>query len=118
MLSGDAVTAGGLALCRAGGLGAAGGSELVEGAGTVCLDDSMITKRYSMYWRVAVSQQRLGRRRVAQLSAARMNEVCAALRFSLECDSSYWIRTSSPGSIDDNDFKIFPAKRDQVRQPV
>jgi mRNA interferase MazF len=34
-----------------------------------------------------VSQQRLGRR-VAQLSAARMNEVCAALRFSLGCDSN------------------------------
>ncbi len=34
---------------------------------------------------VTVSQQRLGRR-VAQLSAARMNEVCAALRFSLGCD--------------------------------
>ena len=30
---------------------------------------------------VTVSQQRLGRR-VAQLSSARMNEVCAALRFS------------------------------------
>ena len=36
---------------------------------------------------VTVSQQRLGRR-VAQLSAARMNEVCAALRFSLGCDAS------------------------------
>jgi mRNA interferase MazF len=36
---------------------------------------------------VTVSQQRLGRR-VAQLSASRMNEVCAALRFSLGCDSS------------------------------
>jgi mRNA interferase MazF len=36
---------------------------------------------------VTVSQQRLGRR-VAQLSSARMNEVCAALRFSLGCDSS------------------------------
>jgi mRNA interferase MazF len=35
---------------------------------------------------VTVSQQRLGRR-VAQLSSARMNEVCAALRFSLGCDS-------------------------------
>ena len=34
---------------------------------------------------VTVSQQRLGRR-VAQLSAARMNEVCAALRFSLACE--------------------------------
>jgi hypothetical protein len=27
-------------------------------------------------------------RRVAQLSSARMNEVCAALRFSLGCDSN------------------------------
>ena len=36
---------------------------------------------------VTVSQERLGRR-VAQLSAARMNEVCAALRFSLGCDSN------------------------------
>jgi hypothetical protein len=36
---------------------------------------------------VTVSQQRLGKR-VAQLSAARMNEVCAALRFSLGCDAS------------------------------
>ncbi len=35
---------------------------------------------------VTVSQQRLGKR-VAQLSAPRMNEVCAALRFSLGCDS-------------------------------
>jgi len=26
--------------------------------------------------------------RVAQLSSARMNEVCAALRFSLGCDSN------------------------------
>jgi mRNA interferase MazF len=37
---------------------------------------------------VTVSQQRLGRR-VAQLSPARMKEVCAALRFSLGCDSNY-----------------------------
>jgi len=36
---------------------------------------------------VTVSQQRLGRR-VARLSAARMNEVCAALRFSLGCDAN------------------------------
>jgi mRNA-degrading endonuclease toxin of MazEF toxin-antitoxin module len=34
---------------------------------------------------VTVSQQRLGKR-VAQLGFARMNEVCAALRFSLGCD--------------------------------
>ena len=36
---------------------------------------------------VTVSQQRLGRR-VAQLSPTRMQEICAALRFSLGCDSS------------------------------
>ena len=36
---------------------------------------------------VTVSQRRLGRR-VAQLSAARLSEVCAALRFSLGCDSN------------------------------
>ena len=36
---------------------------------------------------VTVSQRRLGRR-VSQLSRTRMNEVCAALRFSLGCDSS------------------------------
>ena len=35
---------------------------------------------------VTASQQRLGRR-VAQLSSARMQEICAALRFSLGCDS-------------------------------
>jgi mRNA interferase MazF len=36
---------------------------------------------------VTVSQQRLGKR-VAQLSPTRMNEVCAALRFSLGCEAS------------------------------
>src|SRR5580693_3891638 len=36
---------------------------------------------------VTVSQRRLGKR-VAQLSSARMNDVCAALRFSLGCDST------------------------------
>ena len=35
---------------------------------------------------VTVSQDRLGRR-VVQLSSARMSEICAALRFSLGCDS-------------------------------
>jgi mRNA-degrading endonuclease toxin of MazEF toxin-antitoxin module len=35
---------------------------------------------------VTVSQGRVGKR-VAQLSSARMNEVCAALRFSLGCDA-------------------------------
>jgi mRNA interferase MazF len=37
---------------------------------------------------VTVSQDRLGRR-VAQLSSSRMNEICAALRFSLGCDLSH-----------------------------
>ena len=41
---------------------------------------------------VTVSQQRLGKR-VAQLSSARMNEVCAALRFSLGCDSNQLVET-------------------------
>lgn len=36
---------------------------------------------------VTVSQQRLGKR-VAQLSPALMNEVCAALHFSLGCDAN------------------------------
>lgn len=34
---------------------------------------------------VTVAQRRLGRR-VAQLGSARMNEICAALRFALGCD--------------------------------
>ena len=34
---------------------------------------------------VTVSQRRLGKR-VGQLSASKMSEVCAALRFSLGCD--------------------------------
>lgn len=34
---------------------------------------------------VTVTQERLGRR-VAQLSPARMHQICAALRFSLGCD--------------------------------
>lgn len=36
---------------------------------------------------VTVSQGRLGKR-VTQLSAQRMNEICAAIRFSLGCDLS------------------------------
>ncbi|MGD0731579.1 MAG: type II toxin-antitoxin system PemK/MazF family toxin [Terracidiphilus sp.] len=36
---------------------------------------------------VTVSQHRLGKR-VAQLSSLRMNQICAALRFSLGCDHS------------------------------
>jgi mRNA-degrading endonuclease toxin of MazEF toxin-antitoxin module len=34
---------------------------------------------------ITVSQNRLGKR-VARLSGSRMNEICAALRFSLGCD--------------------------------
>ena len=37
---------------------------------------------------VTVAQNRLGKR-VAQLSPLRMNEICAALRFSLGCDLSH-----------------------------
>jgi len=37
---------------------------------------------------VTVSRDRLGKR-VARLSSIRMNEVCAALRFSLGCDLSH-----------------------------
>ena len=36
---------------------------------------------------VTVSQERLGRR-VARLGSSRMSEICAALRFSLGCDSA------------------------------
>lgn len=35
---------------------------------------------------ITVSQERLGRR-VAQLRSSRMDEICAALRFSLGCDA-------------------------------
>jgi mRNA interferase MazF len=35
---------------------------------------------------ITVAKDRLGRR-VAQLPSARMNEICAALRFSLGCDT-------------------------------
>ena len=37
---------------------------------------------------VTVSQDRLGAR-VGQLSSMRMNEICAALRFSLGCDQGH-----------------------------
>ncbi|HET6218409.1 MAG TPA: type II toxin-antitoxin system PemK/MazF family toxin [Acidobacteriaceae bacterium] len=36
---------------------------------------------------ITVSQDRLGKR-IARLSSARMNEICAALRFSVGCDFS------------------------------
>jgi mRNA-degrading endonuclease toxin of MazEF toxin-antitoxin module len=41
----------------------------------------------NLHHAVTVSQQRLGKR-VAQLSPARMNEVCAALRFCLGCEAN------------------------------
>ena len=41
----------------------------------------------SLHNAVTVSQHRLGKR-VAQLNSLRMNEICAALRFSLGCDLS------------------------------
>jgi mRNA-degrading endonuclease toxin of MazEF toxin-antitoxin module len=41
----------------------------------------------NLHHAVTLSQPRLGKR-VAQLSSARMNEVCAALRFSLGCDAN------------------------------
>ena len=39
----------------------------------------------NLHHAVTVSQERLGKR-VAQLSSARMREVCAALRFAVGCD--------------------------------
>jgi mRNA interferase MazF len=39
----------------------------------------------NLHHAVTVSQQRLGRR-LSQLSVRRMDEVCAALRFSVGCD--------------------------------
>ena len=40
----------------------------------------------NMHNAVTISQQRLGKR-VARLGLSRMSEICAALRFSLGCDS-------------------------------
>ena len=40
----------------------------------------------NLHHAITVSQDRLGKR-VAQLSSMRMNEICAALRFSLGCDA-------------------------------
>jgi mRNA interferase MazF len=54
----------------------------------VLLDEEDGMKRpcvVNLHNAVTVSQQRLGRR-VARLGARRMDEVCAALRFSLGCD--------------------------------
>jgi mRNA-degrading endonuclease toxin of MazEF toxin-antitoxin module len=41
----------------------------------------------SLHNAVTVSQQSVGKR-MGQLSSVRMNEVCAALRFSLGCDAN------------------------------
>lgn len=49
-------------------------------------EDGMKTRcAVNLHNAVTVSQQRLGKR-VAQISALRMNEICAALRFALGCD--------------------------------
>lgn len=49
-------------------------------------DDGMKTPcAVNLHNAVTVSQARLGKR-VAQLSAARMKEICAALRFAVGCD--------------------------------
>jgi mRNA interferase MazF len=51
-------------------------------------DDGMKTScAVNLHNAVTVSQGRLGKR-VAHLSSSRMNEICAALRFSLGCDLS------------------------------
>ena len=55
-------------------------------------EDGMKTRcAVNLHNAVTVSQQRLGPR-VARLSALRMNEVCAALHFSLGCDATEWGR--------------------------
>ena len=48
-------------------------------------DGMKATCAVNLHNAVTVSKDRLGRR-VAQLQTARMNEICAALRFSLGCD--------------------------------
>lgn len=49
-------------------------------------DDGMKTAcAVNLHNAVTVSQERLGKR-VAQLSSARMKEVCGALRFAVGCD--------------------------------
>jgi mRNA interferase MazF len=51
-------------------------------------DDGMKTAcAVNLHNAVTVSQERLGKR-VAQLNATRMKEVCAALRFAVGCDRS------------------------------
>ncbi len=54
----------------------------------VILDESDGMKKpcaVNLHNMVTVSQQRLGKR-LARLSNARLNEICAALRFSIGCD--------------------------------
>ena len=56
----------------------------------VLLDEEDRTKRacaVNLHNPVTVSQTRLGRR-IARLSASRMGQICAALRFSLGCDAA------------------------------
>ena len=51
-------------------------------------DDGMKTQcAVNLHNVVTVAQDRLGKR-VAQLSSARMAEICAALRFSVGCDGT------------------------------
>lgn len=51
-------------------------------------DDGMKTPcAVNLHNAVTVSQDRLGKR-VAQLSSARMSEICSALRFALGCDAN------------------------------
>jgi len=42
----------------------------------------------NLHHAITVSQNRLGKR-VARLTSPRMNQICAALRFSLGCDLTY-----------------------------
>jgi mRNA interferase MazF len=52
-------------------------------------DGMKTTCAVNLHNAVTVVQQRLGKR-LAQLSATRMREACAALRFSLGCDGNEW----------------------------
>jgi mRNA interferase MazF len=49
-------------------------------------DGMKVSCAVNLHNAITVSQDRLGKR-VARLSSARMNEVCAALRFSVGCDA-------------------------------
>ena len=48
-------------------------------------DGMKTTSAVNLHNALTVSQDRLGKR-VARLSSSRMNEICAALHFSLGCD--------------------------------